>query len=77
MFFLRPGRLGAALRPFPVSTLVFLLFTIGAAAIARAADVAGQVVDATGHPLPRAYVQVICGRSAAPECSRTRTGRFC
>ena len=75
MFFLRPGRLGAALRPLSVSSLVFLLSTAGAATVARAADVAGQVVDTTGRALPRAYVQVI-EDLRGPGVFTDETGRF-
>ena len=58
MFFLRLGRLGAALRLLCIPSFVFL-FSTGVTTRAAAADVTGQVVDATGRVLPRAYVRVL------------------
>jgi len=64
MFFLRFRRQGAALRPF--RTFFFTLILAGAAVrSARAADVSGQILDATGHVLPRVYVRVL-GENGAP-----------
>ena len=64
MFFLRRGRLGAALRPFRIPAFASL-FAINVAASAAAADITGQVVDTTGHALPRAYVRVLADRGEA------------
>jgi outer membrane cobalamin receptor len=74
MFFLRPGRLGAALRPLRVSSLLVLL-SIGLSAPALAADITGQVVDASGRALPRAYVQVIVDLRG-PGVFTDESGRF-
>lgn len=64
MFFFRRGRQGAALRPFSIPAFASL-FAITIAASATAADITGQVVDTTGHALPRAYVRVLSDRGEA------------
>jgi vitamin B12 transporter len=76
MFFLCPGRLGTALRHFRISSLVFLI-SIAASAPALAAGLAGQVVDATGRVLPRAYVRVLSENGATVAGGFTDgSGRF-
>ena len=74
MFFLRPRRLGAPIRPQRVSALL-LLGSLCAATPALAGDITGQVIDATGRPLPRAYVQVIADLRGAGVFT-DETGRF-
>src|SRR5215467_14952809 len=77
MFFLRLGRLGTALRPLCVSSLLVLL-SIGISRPAPAADtteITGQVIDASGRALPRAYVQVIVDLRG-PGAFTNETGRF-
>jgi vitamin B12 transporter len=64
MFFLRRVRVAAAIRPLSFSAVLFLL-SIGATPSAAAADVVGQVVDATGRVLPRAYVRVLAENGAS------------
>jgi vitamin B12 transporter len=74
MFFHRSGRLGAALRLLRVSSLL-LLFSAGLAA--SAADLTGQVVDATGRVLPRVYVRVLSENGATVASVFTdENGRF-
>jgi vitamin B12 transporter len=76
MFFLRPGRLGTALRRFRISSLVFLI-SMAASPQALAAGLAGQVVDATGRALPRAYVRVLSENGATVAGVFTdESGRF-
>jgi vitamin B12 transporter len=76
MFFLRPVRVAAAFRPVTVSCFLFLLST-SATTRAAAADVVGQVVDATGRVLPRAYVRVVSENSATVASVFTdESGRF-
>jgi vitamin B12 transporter len=76
MFFLRLGRLGAALRLLCIPSFVFL-FSTGVTTRAAAADVTGQVVDATGRVLPRAYVRVLSENGTVVAGGFTdETGRF-
>jgi len=74
MFFHRSGRLGAALRPLLVSSLL-VLFSSGMSTSALAGDMTGQVVDANGRALPRAYVQVIVD-FRGPGVFTDETGHF-
>jgi outer membrane cobalamin receptor len=76
MFFHRRGRMGTALRPIRVSSLLVLL-SIGTAAPTLAADITGQVVDATGRALPRAYVRVVSENGTTVVSAFTdEAGRF-
>jgi outer membrane cobalamin receptor len=76
MFFHRCGRLGAALRPIRVSSLLVLV-SMGLSAPALAAVVTGQVVDATGRALPRAYVRVLSENGTTAAGAFTdENGRF-
>src|SRR5262245_26772731 len=75
MSFLRFGREGAALRPLHL--FLALLFSVVGAAQARAANVTGQVVDATGRALQRAYVRTLSKTGAQADGVFTdEAGRF-
>jgi outer membrane cobalamin receptor len=66
--------MGTPIRPHRVSALL-LLCSVGAVPPALAGEITGQVVDATGRPLPRVYVQVIVDLRG-PGVFTDETGRF-
>ena len=65
MFFLRPGRLGAALRPLCIPSLVFLFSTAVDARTRPQPTWPGRSSTPPVASLPRAYVRVLVENGAA------------
>jgi outer membrane cobalamin receptor len=76
MRFLRPGRLAAACRRPSITTLFLITLLVLLPRHARADEIAGQVVDPTGRPLPRAYVRVLDGSAETFAMFTDDLGRF-
>ncbi len=72
----RLWRLAAACRPFLLTSLSALAVLLGSRP-ALAADITGQVVDASGRPVPRAYVRITdSGGRVSSEGFSDAMGRF-